>query len=89
MYNVDSWELCIQSVIAKYSPSLSYLLECLLLMCTYSVCIYINYLNSSGGVRISPSQSASNVKIRPRQITTKWEGQGPSLTATKYNTHIT
>lgn len=46
------------------------------------------YLSNSGGVRISPSQSASNVKIRPRHMTTRWEGQGPSLSVSRQNTHV-
>lgn len=45
------------------------------------------YLSISGGVRISPSQSASNLKIRPRHMTIKWEGQGPSLSGSQRNTH--
>lgn len=40
-------------------------------------------------MRISLSQSASNLKIRPRHITTKWEGQGPSLSESQHNTHVT
>lgn len=47
------------------------------------------YLRTSGGVRISPSQSASNVKIRPRHITIKWEGQGPSRSVAKHKMYMT
>lgn len=47
----------------------------------FKVFVLLNnkYLSSSGGVRICPSQTASNVKIRPRHITTRWVGHGPSL----------
>lgn len=47
------------------------------------------YLSNSGGVRISPSQSASNVKNRPRHMTTRWDGQGPSLSVSWQNTRFT
>lgn len=46
-------------------------------------------LRISGGVRICPSHSASNVKIRPRHIATKWEGHGPSRSVTAENAHYT
>lgn len=47
------------------------------------------YLSNSGGVRISPSQSASNVKIRPRHMTTRWEGQEPSLSVSAEHKRFT
>ena len=59
-------------------------------LCSCS-CVFVctNYLRSSGGVRICPSQSASNVKIRPRHITTRWEGQGPSRSVTQQKRTMT
>lgn len=62
-----------------------------LLVWFYSVLVIAcnSYLRSSGGVRICPSQSASNVKNRPRHITTKWERHGPSRSVTQQKMHIT
>lgn len=55
-------------------------------VCSHEWCVY--YLRSSGGVRICPSWTASNVKIRPRHITNKWEGHGPSLSVGQHKKHI-
>lgn len=51
-------------------------------------CVY-HYLSSSGAERICPSQTASNVKILPRHITTKWEGHGPSRSVAQHEIYTT
>lgn len=48
--------------------------------------VFASHLRSSGALRICPSNRASKVKIRPRHITTRWDGHGPSLTAKRNKT---